>query len=241
MTAGFRSLDDATPDTVAAGVGAGPVEATLIGWRRARSFNVFNRGARSWTGALMAGWLWPMETLVVAASGGNVRRLDGASMTVSGGARPRLRPAVMLTAGVLLLAWFAVMLVVTVPLALTLVRFLPLTWAVAAALTIVMAPLLVEVVARLVRLLRSPEVRSLSARRRELAAYGAPAYVMSCFVRSRRPGDGARLLQALQREWRLAGAVVLFNPANEVVAVYYADHGALPDGPTRRVMRFDYR
>ena len=189
----------------------------------------------------MAGWLWPMETLVVAVSGGNVRRLDGASMTVSGGARPRLRPAVMLAAGVLLLAEFAMVLVVTVPLALALVGFVPLTWAVAAALTIVMAPLLVEVVARVVRLLRSPEVRSLSARRRELAASGAPAYVMSCFVRSGQPGDGARLLRALQREWRLAGAVVLFNPANEVVADYYADHGALPDGPTRRVMRFDYR
>jgi hypothetical protein len=35
--------------------------------------------------------------------------------------------------------------------------------------------------------------------------------------------------------------VVLFNPANEAVADYYTRHGAVPDGTTRRVMRFDYR
>ncbi len=237
MTVPSRSLGEA----VTVGVGVGPVEAARIGWRRARSFNVLNRGARSWTGALVAAWLWPVETLLVAASGGSVRRLGGASMTLADGARPRMNPAVLLTAVLLLLAAFAALLAGAVPLTLALLGWLPAGWAVTAALTVVAAPLLVELVARLVRVLRSPEVRSLSGRRRKLAASGTPVYVMSSFVRSGRPGEGARLLEALQTEWRRAGAVVLLNPANEAVADYYTRHGAVPDGTTRRVMRFDYR
>src|SRR5690348_11326903 len=100
MTVPSRALGDA----VTAGVGAGPVEVARIGWRRARSFNLFNRGTRSWTGALAAVWFWPLETLVVAVSGGSVRRLGGASMTLTDGARPRVNPAAMLMAVLLLLA-----------------------------------------------------------------------------------------------------------------------------------------
>jgi len=237
MTVPFRSLGEA----VTVGVGVGPVEAARIGWRRARSFNVLNRGAPSWTGVLVAAWLWPVETLLVAANGENLRRLGGASMTLADGARPRMNPAVMLTAILLLLAEFAALLAVSVPLTLALLGWLPAGWAVAAAVTVVAAPLLVELVARLVPVLRNPEIRSLSGRRRELAASGTPVYVMSSFVRSGRPGEGARLLGALQTEWRRVGAVVLLNPANEAVADYYTRHGAVPDGTTRRVMRFDYR
>lgn len=237
MTAQPRSRSE----VATAGVGAGPAEAVRIGWRRARSFNVFNRGARSWTGALIPVWLWPMDTLVVAASGGHVRRLGGASMTLTDGTAPRLSRPVLVTAGLLLLGQFAMLLAVTVPLSLALLGSLSATWAVAGAVVVIMAPLLVELVARVVRLLRSPEVRSLSARRRELAASGGPVFVMSSFVRASQPGEGARLLRALQQEWQGIGAVVLFNPANETVADYYTRYGAVPDGTSRRVMRFDYR
>ena len=68
-----------------------------------------------------------------------------------------------------------------------------------------------------------------------------PVYVMSSFVRSARPGEGSRLLRALQAEWERTGAVVLLHPANQAVADYYARHGAEPDSGTRAVMRFDYR
>lgn len=237
MTVPSRSLGEA----VTADAGTGPVEAARIGWRRARSFNVLNRGVRSRAGALVAVWLWPLETLLVAASGDAVRRLGGASMTLTDGARPRVSPPVMLTAVLLLLGEFAALLAVAVAVTLTLLGWLPPGWAVAAAVAVVAAPLLVELVARVVRVLRSPEVRSLARRRRELAASGVPVYVMSSFVRSGRPGEGSRLLEALHAEWRRAGAVVLFNPANEGLADYYATQGAVPDGPTRRVMRFDYR
>ena len=223
-------------------VGAGPLEVARIGWRRARAFNVLNRGPRSWGGVLIAPWLWPVETAVVARNVGHVRTLGGASMTLSDGTRRSSRP-VMLLAGLLAVAAFAIALVVAVALS----RVLPGSWPPAlrsvAAMGIVAAPLLVELVVRLRTLLQAgPRVRSLDQQRTDLVAKSdGPVYVMSSFVRSTRAGEGSRLLRALQVEWERTGAVVLLHPANEAVATYYARHGAEPDSGTRAVMRFDYR
>lgn len=236
------TAQDSLSEPATAARGAGPVEVARIGWRRARAFNVLNRGARSPAAALIAPWMWPAETMVVAASWGHLRRLGGASMTLTDGTSPRMSRPVMLTVAALLLAQFAVIVAMAVPLTVVLLGVLTAGWAVAAALAILTAPLLLELGVRLVRLLRSPEVRSLSARQRELAAAsGAPVFVMSAFVRSARAGEGSRLLRALQEEWKRTGAVVLFNPANEAVAAYYERHGAVVDSPSRAVMRFDSR
>lgn len=223
-------------------VGAGPVEVLRIGWRRARSFNVLNPGARSWTGVLIAPWVWPLDALVVGVTSGKVRRRAGASLTLTGGTSLQVQWLALLAAVAVTLAYLAVMLAVSVPLALVLLGPLSPGWAAVAALAIVCGPLLVELSARVLRLLRSPQVRSLPGRRRELAeSTGAPVFVMSFLVRSNREGEGSRLLEVLREEWQETGAVVLLNPANEAVADYYAAHGAVPDGDDRRVMRFDYR
>ncbi|GGM09562.1 hypothetical protein [Nakamurella endophytica] len=235
------TAQDSLREPLTAARGAGPIEAARIGWRRARSFNLLNRGAHSWTGALIAAWLWPFETMIVALNWGRLRRLDGASMTLTDGTSPRMSRPVVLTAVALLLAQLAVVVAVALPLTVALLGPLSASWAAVGALVIVTAPLLLELGVRLTRLARSPEVRSLSARQRELAAgSGAPVFVMSAFVRAR-AGEGSRLLRALQEEWQRTGAVVLFNPANEAVAAYYQRHGAVADSPSRAVMRFDYR
>lgn len=223
-------------------VGADPVEVLRIGWRRARSFNVLNPGARSWTGVLIAPWVWPLDTLVVAITSGNLRRRAGASMTLTGATSPQVQRPALLAAVALMVGSLAVMLAVAVPLALVLVGPLSSGWAAVVALAIVCGPMLVELAVRVLRLLFSPQVRSLPARRRELAAAtGAPVFVMSSLVRSNREGEGSQLLQVLREEWQATGAVVLLNPANEAVADYYAAHGAVPDSADRQVMRFDYR
>ena len=224
-----------------AGVGVGPLEAARIGWRRARSFNGLNRGARSPAGALLAPWWWPVETLLVAVDAGNVRTLGGASMTLSDGTRRRSWPLVVI-AGCLVALEFGVMLAVAIALPFGAgLTGSPAVVGFVAAFGFLAAPLLVDGAARLRTHLRAgPRVRFLNRERNDLARRtNRPVYVMSSFVRSTRPGEGSRLLRALQAEWERTGVVVLLHPANEALADYYARHGAAPDGDTRAVMRFN--
>jgi hypothetical protein len=224
-------------------MGAGPVEAARIGWRRARSFNGLNRGARSPAGALLAPWWWPVETLLVASNAGNVRTLGGASMTLSDGTRRPSWPLVV-AAGFLAALEFGVMLAVAIalPLALGLAGS-PAVVGFVAVFGVLAAPLLLDSVARWCAHLRAgPRVRSLATERSDLARRtDRPVYVMSSFVRSTRPGEGSRLLRALQGEWQRTGAVVLLHPANKALADYYSRQGAEQDGDTHAVMRFGDR
>ena len=217
----------------------GPVETARLGWQRARLFSVLARSPRSWAGVLTAPWVWPAEMLMVALSGGQVRRLAEASMTVAGAAPAKRKGRVVGLAVLVVLVQLAVLVVAAGVLATALVGLLTPGWATLVAMVVLVGPLLLELAARLRRLVPQ-EVRTLNARRRSLAAAGGPVYVISAFV-ARTPGEGARLLSALQRRWAAEGAVVLFNPANEALALYYARHGAVPDGSTWRRMRFDYR
>lgn len=229
-------MTTATASTVATGIG-GPVEASRIAWRRARSFNLLS-GNRSWLGVLFAPWVWPVELLNVATSASRVRRLGGASMTLHDGRPARTDP------GALALAIAALALFVTaiVTAALPLAETLPIgdpSLAAVAALCILCGPLLANLGYSIVKLVRAPELRTLHRRRDELAAQtGRPVLVMSSFVRSERPGEGRQLLRQLRIEWSASHTSVVLSPANRALADYYAAQGSMGDGSTWRRLVF---
>lgn len=203
-------------------------DAAAIAWRRSRSFNLLSRGSGR-AGVILAPWLWPMELLTVAIQAGHIRRLGGASMTLTDGSRRRPNFGVLAFAVMVLLVYLTLILLV----AGVLIAAIPPRWGTAGPLMSVampMAPLLIELLARIVRLVRISEARTLGHRRRVIADQSdRPVLMMTSFVRSR-PGEGARLLRALRAEWDHSGTVVILNPANPALARYYETHGAVPDG-----------
>lgn len=229
-------MTTATTSTVATGVG-GPIEASRIAWRRARSFNPLS-GNRSWFGVLFAPWVWPIELLNVATSASRVRRLAGASMTLHDGQPARPDPRALTLAIAVLLAFITAVVTAALPLA----EALPIgdpSLAAVAALGILCGPLLTSLVYLIIKLVRVPELRTLNSRRNELAIQtGRPVLVMSSFVRSHQPGEGRQLLEQLRGEWQTSSTTVLLNPANRALADYYLANGADVDGLSWQRLRF---
>ena len=230
-------MSTAVQPGVLSGVG-GPIEASRIAWRRARSFNMLS-GNRSAFGVLLAPWLWVVELLSVAANARRIRRLDGASVTLHDGRAVRPHLGVLLVAVTALAGYCGAMIV--------LIQFLvhampisdPVT-AAAAALLILYGPLLAHLAYLIQRMARTPELRTLNRRRAEIAAQtGRPTVVMSSFVRSSRPGEGHQLLEGLCRDWANTRTIAILNPKNRALADYYIAHGATPDESTWRRLRFE--
>lgn len=230
-------MTTATASTVATGVG-GPVEASRIAWRRARSFNPLS-GNRSRLGVLFAPWVWPVELLNVATSASRVRRLGGASMTLHDGRPARPDPGALALAVAVLVLFVTVVVTAALPLA----EALPIgdpSLAAVAALCILCSPLLVHLVYSVIKLVHVPELRTLNRRRDKLAAQtGRPVLVMTSFVRSERPGEGQQLLARLRAEWAASTTTVILNPANQALAGYYISNGAVHEGLSWRLLRID--
>lgn len=228
-------MTTATASTVATGV-SGPIEASRIAWRRARSFNPLS-GNRSWLGVLFAPWVWPVELLNVATSASRVRRLGGASMTLHDGRPARPDPRALALAILVLVAFVTVVVTAALPLA----EALPIgdpSLAAIAALCFLCGPLLAHLVYSVIKLVRVPELRTLNRRRNELATRtGWPVLVMSSFVRSERAGEGRQLLDQLRAEWAASTTTVILNPANQALAAYYIANGAVPDAKTWHRLR----
>lgn len=207
----------------------GAVEASRIAWRRARSFNVFS-GARSVFGLLLAPWVWVVEIVNVATNASRIRRLDGASMTLHDGRPTRPDPGLLVLALTVMAIYCTSIVGLTVPLA----DVLPIrngNVASAASLMILCGPLLTHLTFLILKLARSPELRTLSQRRAELAAHSEqPILAMTSFVHSGIPGEGRRLLERLQTEWAGTSTIVILNPANLTLAEYYISQGAVIDG-----------
>lgn len=229
-------MSTAVQSGVLFGVG-GPIEASRIAWRRARSFNMLS-GNRSAFGVLLAPWLWVVELLSVAANARRIRRLGGASVTLHDGRAVRPDLDVLLVAITALGGYCGAM----VMLAEFFVRAMPISdpaTATAAALLILFGPLLAQLAYLIYRIARTPELRTLNRRRAELAAQtGGPTVVVSSLVRSSRPGEGHQLLEGLRRDWASTGTIAILNPANRALANYYIAHGATPDESTWRRLRF---
>lgn len=230
-------MTTATASTVATGVG-GPIEASRIAWRRARSFNPLS-GNRSRLGVLFAPWLWPVELLNVATSASRIRRLAGASMTLHDGQPARPDPRALTLAVTVLLAFMTAVVTAALPLA----EALPIgdpSVAAIAALGVLCGPLLAHLVYSVIKLIRVPQLRTLNSRRRELAARTEqPVLVMSAFVRSHRPGEGRQLLDQLRAEWAVSTTTVILNPANQALAQYYISNGAVHESLSWRLLRID--
>jgi hypothetical protein len=207
----------------------GPVEASRIAWRRARSFNLLS-GNRAAAGVLLAPWLWPIDLLTVAISAPRIRRQGGASMTLYDGQRTRPDPRILMMALVAVTSYFAVLYAVA--------EVLPIRNAELASgigLLVAFGPILVQLAYLLVKVARTPELRTLNRRRTELARLtGHPTLVMSSFVRSTQRGEGRQLLTDLRAEWASSPTTVILNPANRALADYYIDNGAVVDGPSWR-------
>ena len=102
------------------------------------------------------------------------------------------------------------------------------------ALVAVLTPLLAEATRRVADVLRHPENRTITRRRRRLAEVtGRPVVIMSSFVRTH-AGEGAALLTALRREWDQDQITVILNPANKKLVDYYLRHGAVQNEATWR-------
>lgn len=218
-------------------MGAGTLtHAGRIAWQRARSFNFLQPSAPTRTGALIAPWLWPIELIGVAREAPRIRRLDGASMTLTGATRGRANRVILLTAVAAYLLFAVVLIVAGGAAAIALARFTGMEIAAATVLGLVtvMAPLLIEVTRRVVHVLGHPENRTILRRRRQLAQHtGRPVVIMTAFVRTH-PGQGAALLAAMRREWDQDQVTVILNPANQELVGYYQRHGAVPDAATWR-------
>lgn len=222
--------------TVLTGAG-GPAEASRISWRRARSFNLLS-GNRSAAGVLLAPWLWPIELLTVAISASRIQRLGGASTALHDGrpARPDARLLVLALPVVVLYA--AALEVIVVSLA-TVLPIRDPDIALGVGVLVGFGPLFAELAHRLLKVTRTPELRTLNRRRNELADLaGNPVLAMSSFVRSDRPGEGQRLLRNLQIEWSHSSTTVILNPANYALARYYLSQGAEYDGASWKRLRF---
>lgn len=105
-------------------VGAGSLaQAACIAWRRARSFNFLQPGAPNRAGALIAPWLWPVELFGVALEAPRIRRLGGASMTLTGATRGRADPVILVAAAAVYLLSVVVLIVVAGAAAIALAEF----------------------------------------------------------------------------------------------------------------------
>ena len=230
---GRRDPDQCQPPAVGAGSLA---QAACIAWRRARSFNFLQPGAPNRAGALIAPWLWPVELFGVAVEAPRIRRLGGASMTLTGATRGRAGPVILVSAAAVYLLSVVVLIVVGGAAAIALAEFTGIGAAQATVIALLafLAPLLFEVTRRVAHVLRHQENRTIGRRRRELAdATGRPVLIMTAFVRAR-PGEGAALLSALRPEWDQDGVTVILNPANQMLVGYYRCRGAVPDAATWR-------
>lgn len=224
-----------TGSKVLTGVG-GPIEASRIAWRRARSFNLLS-GNRSRLGVLVAPWIWPVELLHVASTASRLRRLAGASMTLHDGRPARPNPLVLMLAVAVLLTIITAVVTAAVPLAAALPIGSP-SLAAIAALGILTGPLLAHLLYSIVKLIRVPELRILNRRRYEIETEtGRPVLIMTSFVRSERPGEGWQLLEQLQPAWETSRIIVILNPANQALASYYKSHGAVQVGSSWKLLR----
>lgn len=217
--------------------GAGTVaQAGRIAWHRARSFNFLQPGRPTRIGALIAPWLWPVELLGIARESSRIRRLGGASMTLTGAIRGRAEPTILLAAAVAYLLFMVVLIVAGGAAAIALVRAsgMGIGLATAVSLGTLLAPLLIEVTRRVVNVMWHPENRTILRRRRQLGQItGRPVVIMTAFVRAH-PGEGAALLDGMRREWDRNQVTVILNPANKELVGYYQRHGAVPDAGTWR-------
>lgn len=220
-----------------AAVGAGSLaHAAGIAWRRASRFNFLQPGGPSRAGALIAPWLWPVELFGVALEAPRIRRLGGASMTLTGATRGRADPVILVAAAAVYLLSVVVLIAVGGAAAIALAEFTGIGAAQATVIALLafLAPLLFEAIRRVVHILRHQENRTIGRRRRELAqATGRPVLIMTAFVRAR-PGEGAALLSALRLEWDGDGVTVILNPANKKLVGYYRCRGAVLDAATWR-------
>src|SRR6478752_2056590 len=227
-----------TPAVPAAVGAGGVVHAARIAWRRARSFNILQPGPPTRAGALLGPWLWPFELLGVAHEAPRIRRLSGASVTLTGAARGRPDPAIFAAAAAAYLAFLALLIVAGTALSTVIHRFTGVAAATATLLALIglFVPLLTEVGRRVIRVLRHPENRGMHRRRRELAERtGRPVLIMTALVRTA-PGEGAALLAALRTEWNRDDVIVILNPANKSLVDYYERQGAVVDGDSWRRM-----
>ena len=222
--------------------GVSTVRAGHVAWDRARAFSLVGRRHPVLAG-FIAPWLWPMHVAVVGGQVDRIRALGGASLAVSDGERHRVHRPTMVLGVVALLAQFALILLVSVALAIALLPLLPPALAGVSAVLVTISPIVMEgPVGAVVRLTRDGESLTLNRRQRELAQDGT-TLVMSSFVRSKGSlaGEGQILLAAMQSEWREKQSVVIFYPANESLVGYYSRQGAVLDDGARRRMRFDFR
>ena len=161
-----------------------------------------------------------MDLLTVTVQARHIRRVRGASMTLTDGSRRRPDAGLLAFAVVVLPVYLTLILLI----AGLLTAVIPPRWGIAGAMLAVvapMSPLLVELAARIVRLLRTPEARTLGRRHQEIADQSdRPVLMMTSFVRSKQPGEGPRLLHALRTEWDRTGTVVILNPANRALGRY---------------------
>lgn len=215
----------------------GPAEASRIAWRRARSFNLLS-GNRSAAGVLIAPWLWPIELLTVAISAGRIRRLGGASMALHDG-RPTRPDARLLVLALPVLVLYAAALEVVVVTVAAVLSIRDPDIGLGVGVLVGLGPLLAELTHRLLKVARTPELRTLNRRRKELADLaGNPVLAMSSLVRSDQPGEGQRLLRNLKTEWSGSSTTVILNPANHALARYYLSQGAECDGASWKRLRF---
>ena len=222
--------------------GVSTVQAGHVAWDRARGLSLVSRHHPLLAG-FIAPWLWPMHLLVVGGQGDQIRFLRGASLAVSDGERHRVNWLAMVVAVVALLAQSALILLVSVAIAIALLSLLTPALAGVSALLVTISPIVMEgPVSAVIRLTRHGESLTLNRRRRELAQ-GGTALVMSSFVRSKGSvaGEGRVLLAAMRSEWREKQSVVLFYPATESLVGYYSPQGAVIDDGARRRMKFDLR
>lgn len=229
---GLHNPDQFQPPAVGAGSLA---QAACIAWRRARSFNFLQPGAPNRAGALIAPWLWPVELFGVALEAPRIRRLGGASVTLTGATRGRADPVILVAAATVYLLSVVVLIVVGGAAAIALAEFTGIGAAQATVIALLtfLAPLLFEAARRVAHVLRHQENRTIGRRRRELAQAGRPVLIMTALVRAR-PGEGAALLSALRPEWDQDGVTVILNPANKKLVGYYRCRGAVPDAATWR-------
>ena len=223
------------PDAPAFGAGS-LTDAARIAWQRARSFNFLQPGAPTRAGALIAPWFWPFELFGAAREAPRIRRLGGASMTLTGATRGRADPVIFAAATAAYLVFMVVLIAAgsTVAIALATFTGIGVDAAIVLALVVLLAPLLTEVTRRAAHVLRHRENRTITRRRRRLAqTTGRPALIMTAFVRTK-AGEGAALLAALRREWDQDQITVILNPANKKLVDYYLRHGAVLDAATWR-------
>lgn len=217
-----------------------PAEAAAIARLRSSRMSMISRTPwiGPWLGKVLWPWTWSLSMVALARQ--RIERDPGVSLALAGSSRGALVSPGVRRVG--LAAYFGALLAVVVVVLVSTAAPWPLALAGFAVAGAAVLPLVVEGIALVLNLLIRPGQLSLGRRRRQLAAQGHHAVILTDYVRDPALPNGSaqKLLDRLAIDWAADRTIVLLYPANRGLQRMYAARGAVSDSRWTRRMRFDY-